>query len=222
APPCTSRGPGWRPLPSPRNCASGWYRAACGRRAAARGPSFRRCGASSWRGGPGRPEPSPPAFPRPPRGPPCPPPRPALPVSRGRRRMMGLATTPHEGSGAARWHDRWPVPAPLRLHEATVEEAWVDYNGHLTESAYLLIFGDSSDAFFRFFGVDDGYRASGKSLYTAETHLHNLREVRLGERLHLTLQVLGVDTKRLHIVHEMYDHAGRLVATAEQMLLHVD
>jgi acyl-CoA thioester hydrolase len=136
--------------------------------------------------------------------------------------MMDLATTPHEGNGAAQWHDRRPVPAPLRLHEATVDEARVDYNGHLTESAYLLIFGDSSDAFFRFFGVDEGYRASGKSLYTAETHLHNLREVRLGERLHLTLQVLGVDTKRLHIVHEMYDHAGRLVATAEQMLLHVD
>jgi acyl-CoA thioester hydrolase len=136
--------------------------------------------------------------------------------------MMGRVTTPYEGSGAARWHDRRPVPVPLRLHEATVGEAWVDYNGHLTESAYLLIFGDSSDAFFRFFGVDEDYRASGKSLYTAETHLHNLREVRLGERLHLTLQVLGVDTKRLHIVHEMYDHAGCLVATAEQMLLHVD
>ena len=136
--------------------------------------------------------------------------------------MMGRVTTPYEGGGAEQWHDHRPIPAPLRLHEATVGEAWVDYNGHLTESAYLLIFGDSSDAFFRFFGVDEGYRASGKSLYTAETHLHNLREVRLGERLHLTLQVLGVDTKRLHIVHEMYDHADCLVATAEQMLLHVD
>src|SRR5215831_3095030 len=136
--------------------------------------------------------------------------------------MMGLATTPHEGSGAARWHDRQPVPAPLRLHEATVDEAWVDYNGHLTESAYLLIFGDNSDAFFRFVGVDEDYRASGRSLYTAETHLHNLREVRLGERLRLTLQVLGVDEKRLHIAHEMYNGAGALAATAEQMLLHVD
>jgi len=114
------------------------------------------------------------------------------------------------------------IPAPLRLHQTTVDEAWVDYNGHLTESAYLLIFGDSSDAFFRFFGVDESYRAAGRSLYTAETHLHNLREVRLGERLRLTLQVLGVDSKRLHIVHEMYDSAGTLVATAEQMLLHVD
>jgi carnitine 3-dehydrogenase len=136
--------------------------------------------------------------------------------------MMGHVTRPDEGSGAAQWHDGRPVPAPLQLHQATVGEALVDYNGHLTESAYLLIFGDSSDAFFRFFGVDESYRASGKSLYTAETHLHNLREVRLGEQLHLTLRVLGLDTKRLHIVHEMYDHAGCLVATAEQMLLHVD
>jgi carnitine 3-dehydrogenase len=136
--------------------------------------------------------------------------------------MMGRVSTPYEGRRAAPWHDRQPVPAPLRLHHATVGEAWVDYNGHLTESAYLLIFGDSSDAFFRFFGVDEDYRAAGRSLYTAETHLHNLREVGLGERLQLTLQVLGVDSKRLHIVHEMYNQAGTLVATAEQMLLHVD
>jgi carnitine 3-dehydrogenase len=135
---------------------------------------------------------------------------------------MGRVTTPQEGSGAAKWDGRRPVPAPLRLHEATAGEAWVDYNGHLTESAYLLIFGDSSDAFFRFFGIDEDYRASGMSLYTAETHLRNLREVRLGERLQLTLQVLGVDAKRLHIVHEMHDQSRRLVATAEQMLLHVD
>jgi acyl-CoA thioesterase FadM len=136
--------------------------------------------------------------------------------------MRDRVTTPYEGSGAAQWHDRQPVPAPLRLHRATVGEAWVDYNGHLTESAYLLIFGDSSDAFFRFFGVGEDYRAAGRSLYTAETHLHNLREVGLGERVQLTLQVLGVDSKRLHIAHEMYNQAGTLVATAEQMLLHVD
>jgi len=134
---------------------------------------------------------------------------------------MSPMTTPYEGSGSQLWHGG-SIPAPLRLHEAIAGEAWVDYNGHLTESAYLLIFGDSSDAFFRFFGVDEDYRASGRSLYTAETHLHNLREVTRGERLRLTLQVLGVDSKRLHIAHEMYNEAGVLVATAEQMLLHVD
>ena len=114
------------------------------------------------------------------------------------------------------------IPAPFRLGEVTVSAEWTDYNQHLTESAYLLIMGESSDAFFRFFGIDDGYRAAGHSLYTVETHLRNLREAREGERLSLTIQVLGTDAKRLHILHEMYRTVGGLIATAEQMLLHVD
>ena len=107
------------------------------------------------------------------------------------------------------------IPAPFRLHEVTVSPEWTDYNHHLTESAYLLIIGDSSDAFFRFFGVNDAYRRDGHSLYTVETHLRNLREVHEGEHLALTIQVLGTDAKRLHILHEMYNATGGLVATAE-------
>jgi len=114
------------------------------------------------------------------------------------------------------------IPAPFRLAEVTVSPQWTDYNHHLTESAYLLIMGESSDAFFRFFGIDDAYRAAGHSLYTVETHLRNLREAHEGERLSLTIQVLGTDAKRLHILHEMYGATDRLIATAEQMLLHVD
>jgi acyl-CoA thioester hydrolase len=114
------------------------------------------------------------------------------------------------------------IPAPFRLHEVTVSPEWTDYNHHLTESAYLLIMGESSDAFFRFFGVDDAYRREGHSLYTVETHLRNLREAHEGEHLGLTIQVLGTDAKRLHILHEMHSAASGLIATAEQMLLHVD
>ena len=114
------------------------------------------------------------------------------------------------------------IPAPFRLHEVTVPAEWTDYNRHLTESAYLLIMGESSDAFFRTFGVDDAYRSGGHSLFTVETHLRNLREAHAGEHLGLTIQVLGTDGKRLHILHEMYSASGGLIATAEQMLLHVD
>jgi acyl-CoA thioester hydrolase len=119
----------------------------------------------------------------------------------------------------------WPpprIPAPLRLHKATVLPGWVDYNQHLTEWAYLLIFGDNADAFFRFFGIDEAYRAAGMSLYTAETHLRHLRGVAAGEVCELSLQVLGADSKRLHIVHELAGSAGATAATAEQMLVHVD
>jgi len=135
---------------------------------------------------------------------------------------IGRFTTPLEGRQAGPWPPGPQIPAPLRLHETAVAAEWTDYNGHLSEWAYLLVFGDSADAFFRFFGVDEAYRAAGRSLFTAETHLRHLREARAGDRLRLTLQVLGVDAKRLHIAHEMLGDEGQLLATAEQMLLHVD
>ena len=136
--------------------------------------------------------------------------------------METRITTPREGSRAQPWTAGRPIPAPLRLHEAMVAPEWADYNGHMSESCYLLVFGDGADAFFRFFGVDEDYRAAGRSLFTAETHLRHLREARVGDRLRLTLQVLGVDAKRLHITAEMLDDSGQVVATGEQLLLHVD
>jgi acyl-CoA thioester hydrolase len=135
---------------------------------------------------------------------------------------MGQVGSPVAGSLPDRWPPAGQIAAPLRLHEATVRADWVDYNEHLSEWAYLLVFGDGADAFFCFVGVDEAYRAAGQSLYTAETHLRHLREVKLGTRLALTLQVLGHDAKRLHLLHEMHAAGGGCVATAEQMLLHVD
>ena len=113
------------------------------------------------------------------------------------------------------------VTAPLRLHETTVAPEWIDYNGHLTESRYLQIFGDATDALLRFIGVDADYLAAGRSYYTVETHLSHLRQALAGERLHATTQLLGHDEKRLHVFHAL-DRNGELVATAEQMLLHVE
>jgi acyl-CoA thioester hydrolase len=132
-------------------------------------------------------------------------------------------TTPREGLRHRGWDPEAAIPAPLHLHDATVVHAWCDYNGHMSESSYLLAVGDNADAFFRYFGIDEDYRASGGSLYTAETHLHHLRECNEGDQLSFTLQVLGVDRKRVHLVHEIrLAGTGELVATAEQMLLHVD
>ena len=133
--------------------------------------------------------------------------------------------TPYEAGGRREW-DGWrtqePVPAPLRLHRTTVTEALTDYNGHMSESAFLLVFGDSADAFFRFLGIDEGYRAAGHSLFSVQTHLHHRSEAVDGDVLDLTLQVLDSDDRRLHIYHEMVGPAGRLLAAAEQLLVHVD
>ena len=93
----------------------------------------------------------------------------------------------------------------------------------MSESAYLLVFGDNSDAFFRFFGIDEAYRAERPSLYTLDTRIRNLAEVAAGEPLGLTLQLLDLDAKRLHILHRMRHGArARKLAVAEQVLAHVD
>src|SRR3954449_437779 len=137
--------------------------------------------------------------------------------------MSDRIATPYEGSETSALDPAAEIEAPLRLHNASVKPEWVDYNGHMSESCYLLAFGDSSDAFFRLIGIDEAYRASGRSLYTVETHMHNRREAGEGESLDLTLQVLDVDRKRVHIFHEMRHGAtGDLLATGEQLLVHVD
>jgi carnitine 3-dehydrogenase len=137
--------------------------------------------------------------------------------------MADRVVTPYEGTGSRPWVADLPIPAPLRLHETTVSPAWVDYNGHMSESCFLLVFGDGADAFFRFLGIDEDYRAGGHSLYTVETHLHHRREAAQGEPLVVTLRVLDADDKRIHVFSEMF-HAGTsaLLATAEQLLVHVD
>lgn len=136
---------------------------------------------------------------------------------------MERVITPYEGGGHRPWDDAAPIPAPLRLHRTTVSPRWVDYNGHMSESCYLLVFGDASDAFFRYIGIDEHYREGGRSLYTVESHLHNYREVAEGEPLALSLRLLDHDAKRVHLFHEMHHgRSGTLLATAEQMLVHVN
>jgi carnitine 3-dehydrogenase len=119
--------------------------------------------------------------------------------------------------------DGGAIDAPLRLHAAEVLPEWVDYNGHPHESRYLQVFGDTTDALLRTIGIDAAYLAAGGSYFTVETHLSHVGQARAGDRLHAVTQVLGHDPKRLHVFHALHrTDDDALVATAEQMLLHVD
>jgi len=111
---------------------------------------------------------------------------------------------------------------PLALHTAEVAPDWVDYNGHAHESRYLQVFGDASDALFAALGIDDAYLEAG-SYFTVESHLSHLREALLDDRLAVTTQVLDSDPRRLHVFHSLWREGdGALLATAEQLFLHVD
>lgn len=140
----------------------------------------------------------------------------------------GKLITKYEGKffkafGNRRWQEGGVVEAPLALVETPVDSGWIDYNGHMTEASYLTAVGDAADAFFRYVGIDEAYRAAGHAYFTVETHLCHLRECNAQDTLRMTTQVLDFDAKRLHFFHALYDAAnGDLVATGEQMLIHVD
>ena len=121
------------------------------------------------------------------------------------------------------WQHGDAVATPLDFYRCPVLSSWVDYNHHMTEAAYLTAFGWASDALFSYIGDDDAYRAAGHSFYTVETHIAYLREAAELAPLRITTRVLGLDRKRLHIYQEMFhDSADKLLATTEQMLVHVD
>jgi carnitine 3-dehydrogenase len=125
--------------------------------------------------------------------------------------------------GAVRWQPGDDIATPLELYRCQVEPEWVDYNGHMTEAAFLTAFGWASDALFRYIGNDEDYRAAANSFYTVESHLNYRREALLDDPLRFTTQILGLDDKRLHFFHEMYhEGTGELLCTTEQMLVHVD
>jgi carnitine 3-dehydrogenase len=129
----------------------------------------------------------------------------------------------YAGRDFRRWRPGATVEAPLRLYQAAVRPEWLDYNGHMSESCYLTAFGDASDALFRYVGIDEAYRTAGRSFYTVESHINYLQEVGGGEPLGFTTQLLDLDEKRLQIFHAMvHGTSGALLATTEQMLLHVD
>ena len=79
------------------------------------------------------------------------------------------------------------------------------------------------DALLGELGVDAGYLAGGGSFFTVETHLSHLRQLEAGDRVQITTQLLDADEKRLHVFHVLSrEGTSDPLATAEQMLLHVD
>ena len=116
------------------------------------------------------------------------------------------------------------IPAPLKLYKDLIVPEWIDYNGHMNVAYYVLVFDRATDDFFDYMGMTAEYRASGNvSAFTAEMHVNYIREVKEGDEVYVTTQLLGYDEKRFHYFHSMY-HAeqGYLAATSELLCLFVD
>ncbi len=111
----------------------------------------------------------------------------------------------------------------LTPYRTAIQPEWVDYNGHLRDAFYLLIFSYATDALMDRLGLDETGRArSGHTLYTLECHLNYLAEIKLGAEVEVRTQLLGHDRKRLHIHHGLYYPGNaELLAASEQMLINI-
>lgn len=92
---------------------------------------------------------------------------------------------------------------PLDLYRTSVKPEWIDYNGHMHEAYYVLVFGFTTDAFLDRIGMDGAWRnRTHTSLYTTEGHIAFLQEVPLGTGLAVTTTLVAADAKRVHLFHE--------------------
>ncbi len=114
--------------------------------------------------------------------------------------------------------------APLTSWRGTVLAQWVDYNGHLNDAYYMVVFSQAVDALMTLIGLDaDGRKATGHSIYTLEAHINYLLEVKLDTPIEVRTQVLGSDAKRLQIYQSLHvADTEPVLAANEQMLLNVD
>jgi acyl-CoA thioester hydrolase len=114
--------------------------------------------------------------------------------------------------------------APFVSSAMRVEDAWIDYNGHMNMAYHNVLFDRCVDQAYDLIGIGADYVSDRRhSTYTAEVHVRYLRELHAGDPVRVTLQLLDYDTKRLHYFEQLF-HAehGWIAATSENIALHVD
>ena len=111
----------------------------------------------------------------------------------------------------------------LPVYRATIEPAWIDFNGHVRDAYYGLVASYAVDDVMDRLGLDGAYRERTHcTLYTVELHLHYLHEVKSSDDFAVISSVLDCDRKRIHLgCRFVCSRVSEPVAVADMMLLHV-
>ena len=115
------------------------------------------------------------------------------------------------------------LAAPFASDPMVVKPEWIDYNGHLNMAYYNVIFDTGVDSCYAAMGFGPDYAATRKlTTYTAEFHVRYIREIKEGDVVTVTTQLLDFDEKRIHTYQEIVHSDGWVSATGEGLGLHVD
>ena len=113
--------------------------------------------------------------------------------------------------------------APFGGYRTEIGGEWIDYNGHLNDAGYAVLLSAANEAVLAFLGLSEDYRAAtGRALYTAESHIRYLAEARRGDLIEAASLLVGGDPKRLRLQTLLRRGDGATVATGEYVYLHVD
>jgi acyl-CoA thioester hydrolase len=107
-----------------------------------------------------------------------------------------------------------------RFHSEPLQDSWLDAYGHLNEAYYLVPFSNTTWLMQDHFGIGtDYFDATGCAIYTVETHLRYLSDVRAGATMDIETLMLGSEAKKIGFAHKMLVNE-ELCATAAFMTLH--
>ena len=110
----------------------------------------------------------------------------------------------------------------FRIHAEPIQDQWLDAYGHLNEAYYLVPFSNATWAFQEHFDIGVAYfDTTGGAMYTAESHVRYLADVRAPAQIEIETMVLACDAKRLHFAHAMWV-GDSMRATFECLAIHFD
>lgn len=111
--------------------------------------------------------------------------------------------------------------APLPLYQDEVKDHWVDEFGHMNMSRYLEACDFATYAFWELVNAPKDLAArDGAEYAVVEAHINYMSELRGGDPIAVTTQLLAADGKRFQLFHCLYNReTEELVASNEVMAL---
>ena len=108
----------------------------------------------------------------------------------------------------------------FNFHSEPLQDSWLDAYGHLNEAYYLLPFTNTTWKLQDHFEIGvDYFEQTGCAIYTVETHLRYLNDVRSPAVMDIESIIFGSDAKKIWFAHQMLVE-DTVCATAEFMVLH--
>ena len=112
----------------------------------------------------------------------------------------------------------------LETYRGIVYRWEVDHNDHLTVAFYFARLGDATLTLLDSLGLGRDYtRRRGNLCLTADCYVRYVRELRVGDIMHVVSGVIAVERDALVLGHKLFNsETGEVCTTVEQRVRHVD